>query len=160
MTTDPAEIVRAERRRWTLRGLFGGAVAGAALLTFLVFAAGHRVEITSGGGILAAYALMTPLSAALGAGLGWLHGDTAARAKLAADAPEPTRWRVMLEEAGKGYRIGLAVAILYCVVTLGVMLEARVFPPWLLALRAAIALVLFPLGVAAIGLLIGLSKPR
>lgn len=135
-------------------------MGGAVLLTALVFAAGHRSRFDSAAEALTAYAILAPLGAVLGAGLGWLHGDTVGRQSLQSPAPEPTRWQVMLLEAGKGYRIGLAVALLYCLTALGVFLEAQAFPPWLLALRAALALTLFPLGVAAVGLLIGLSRPR
>lgn len=156
----PGPLFAAERRKWAWRGLAGGLVFGLGLMTFLLFVAGKRAELDSPSNVLAAYALMALLSAALGAVLGWFHGGTEAARQLANTGQQPEHWGEALQQAGMGFRIGLIVAVLYVVVALGVFLEDRAFPPWFLALRAAMALVAFPVGTGLFGFFVGLSRPR
>jgi hypothetical protein len=153
-------LFAAERSKWAWRGLGGGVACGAALMAFLLLVAGKRAELDAVADVLLGYGLLALVGGGLGAALGWFHGGTEATRQLAERDQQPEHWDQVMQDAGMGFRIGLGVALLYVILALGIFLEDRTFPPWLLAVRAGFALVALPVGVGVGGLFAGLSRPR
>jgi hypothetical protein len=156
----PDPVFATERSKWAWRGLGAGAAFGMALMTFLLIVAGKRAQLDAIWGVLLAYALMGLLTAGLGAALGWFQGGTEAARQLTNRGQEVSHRDQIVQEAGMGFRLGLGLALLYIVVALGIFLEDRTFTPWLLALRAGVALVLCPAGFTVAAYFVALARPR